>query len=157
MATNARIQDLVIPSVETIVIRHALKLANTSSAALNPCDTASSKRLTPELSECANHTRPSNGLSAATRSLAIWLPESRAAPTIPPWKSLPESRPARKKPNRLGDRGPDAFANEKEDEQDGEGMGYHAFMRKHLKQHGGNMAKAAAAYREQKGKGSVEG
>ena len=30
-------------------------------------------------------------------------------------------------------------------------MSYHAFMRKHLKQHGGNMAKAAAAYREMKG------
>jgi hypothetical protein len=53
-------------------------------------------------------------------------------------------------------RGPDAFAKEKEDEQDGEGMGYHAFMRKHLKQHGGNMAKAAAAYRQQKGGGIID-
>ena len=61
---------------------------------------------------------------------------------------------ARKKPDRLGEKQPDAFAKEKEDEQDGEGMGYHAYMRKHLKQYGGNMAKAAAAYREQKGKGS---
>eukprot|EP01043_Picozoa_sp_COSAG02_P031219 COSAG02_NODE_2028_length_10073_cov_24.819531_6_plen_78_part_00 len=28
-------------------------------------------------------------------------------------------------------------------------MSYHAFMRKHLKQHGGNITKAAAAYRQQ--------
>eukprot|EP01043_Picozoa_sp_COSAG02_P039342 COSAG02_NODE_3099_length_7378_cov_3.046984_9_plen_65_part_00 len=34
---------------------------------------------------------------------------------------------------------------------DGDGMSYHAFMRKHLKQHGGNMAKAAQAYLEMKG------
>ena len=62
-----------------------------------------------------------------------------------------EGKRARKKPDRLGEKAPDAFAKEKEDEQGGEGMSYHAFMRKHLKQHGGNMAKAAQAYREQKG------
>ena len=64
----------------------------------------------------------------------------------------------RKKPDRLGDRGPDAFSKEREDddEQDGKGMSYHAFMRKHLKQYGGNMAKAAAAYRQQKGGGIID-
>eukprot|EP01046_Picozoa_sp_COSAG06_P062179 COSAG06_NODE_13929_length_1205_cov_0.920434_1_plen_346_part_10 len=63
-----------------------------------------------------------------------------------------EGKRARKRPDRLSENQPDAFVAEREeDEQKGEGMGYHAYMRKHLKQHGGNMTKAAAAYREQKG------
>ena len=66
-------------------------------------------------------------------------------------RNVRKGKRGRKEPDRLGDRGPDAFAKEREDEQDGKGMSYHAWMRKHLKQHGGNMAKAAAAYREQKG------
>eukprot|EP01043_Picozoa_sp_COSAG02_P020345 COSAG02_NODE_1002_length_15290_cov_16.085314_1_plen_316_part_10 len=70
-------------------------------------------------------------------------------------RNVRKGKRGRKKPDRLGDKGPDAFSKERE-EQDGEGMSYHAFMRKHLKQHGGDMAKAAAAYRQQKGSGIID-
>ena len=71
-------------------------------------------------------------------------------------RNVRKGKRGRKEPDRLGDRGPDAFSKEREDEQDGKGMSYHAWMRKHLKQHGGNMAKAAAAYRQQKGGGILD-
>ena len=82
------------------------------------------------------------------------FPADKPPPSgVDPSNILAESaKRGRKKPDRLSEQQPDAFVAERdEDEQKGEGMGYHAYMSKHLKQHGGNMAKAAAAYREQKG------
>ena len=56
----------------------------------------------------------------------------------------------------MAEQQPDAFVEEREEEdgnQGGEGHGhsYRSFMKKHLKQYGGDMQKAASAYREQKG------
>ena len=57
----------------------------------------------------------------------------------------------RKQPDRLPQ--PDAFVSERADDQEGEGAGhsYRGWMKKNLKQYGGDMSQAAAAYREQKG------
>ena len=62
----------------------------------------------------------------------------------------------RRKPDRLSEQQPDAFVEEREEEADGQrgegaGHSYRGWMKKNLKQYGGNMQKAAAAYREQKG------
>ena len=83
------------------------------------------------------------------------FPTDKPPPSgVDPSNILAESaKRGRKKPDRLSEQQPDAFVAERDedDEQKGKGMGYHAYMSRHLKQHGGNMAKAAAAYREQKG------
>jgi hypothetical protein len=64
----------------------------------------------------------------------------------------------RSKPDRLSEQQPDAFVEEREEEdgdQRGKGAGhsYRSWMKKHLKQYGGDMSKAAAGYRKQKGSG----
>ena len=66
--------------------------------------------------------------------------------------NLLEHSRKRSKPDRMSDKQPDAFVAEREEanEQDGEGMSYHQYIKKNLKQHGGDMSKAAAAYKEQK-------
>ena len=58
---------------------------------------------------------------------------------------------SRREPDRLPQ--PATFDVERrgEAEQGGEGLSYHAYMRANLKQHGGNMQAAAAAYRGQAG------
>jgi len=71
---------------------------------------------------------------------------------IDPANILEHSR-KRSTPERLSAKQPDAFVAEREEDgdQDGEGMmSYHQYMKRNLKQHGGSMAKAAAAYKEQK-------
>ena len=62
------------------------------------------------------------------------------------------SKRTRSKPDRLSEQQPDAFADERDEEdgQRGEGAGhsYRSWMKQNLKQYGGNMSKAAAAYKQ---------
>ena len=62
------------------------------------------------------------------------------------------SKRTRSKPDRLSEQQPDAFADERDEEdgQQGKGAGhsYRSWMKQNLKQYGGNMSKAAAAYKQ---------
>jgi hypothetical protein len=62
------------------------------------------------------------------------------------------SKRTRSKPDRLSEQQPDAFADERDEEdgQQGKGTGhsYRSWMKQNLKQYGGNMSRAASAYKQ---------
>eukprot|EP01046_Picozoa_sp_COSAG06_P021255 COSAG06_NODE_1589_length_9005_cov_38.454413_6_plen_632_part_00 len=86
---------------------------------------------------------------------AAEFPDERGSRSGIDEANVVEGDRARREPDRLPQ--PATFVERQEGEGAGAGHSYRGWMKKNLKQYGGNMGAAAAAYRKQKGSGKEKG